>query len=182
MKKTKKCDLMVIDNFLDPDDFSAVKQIFTNTSFPWYMNPGISDRFSTGSITNPLDNYYFTHLLYMNHQITSEHFESLAKIITPKIRETLVMNFRAYIRIKANMYIRTEKVQVHNWHIDGKEIADLQSGLLCLNTCDGYTGFIDGSEIDSVENRMIFFDANDKHHSTTCSNASQRLNININFV
>ena len=77
------------------------------------------------------------------------------------------MNFRAYIRIKANMYIRTEKVQVHNWHIDGKEIADLQSGLLCLNTCDGYTGFIDGSEVDSVENRMIFFDANDKHHSTT---------------
>ena len=71
---------MVIDNFLDPDDFSAVKQIFTNTSFPWYMNPGISDRFSTGSITNPLDNYYFTHLLYMNHQITSEHFESLSKI------------------------------------------------------------------------------------------------------
>ena len=58
----------------------------------------------------------------------------------------------------------------------------LKGALFSLNTCDGYTGFEDGTQIDSVENRVVFFDATKQHHSTSCSNAPYRLNINVNYV
>ena len=38
------------------------------------------------------------------------------------------------------------------------------------------------TEVDSVENRAAFFNATKKHHSTSCSNAPFRLNINVNFL
>ena len=80
MKKTKKCDIKIVDNFLDDDELTEVKEIFTSTTLPWYRNDAISDKNATGSLLNPLDNYYFTHLLYNVHQITSEHFSTLIKI------------------------------------------------------------------------------------------------------
>ena len=182
MRKTNNCDITVIDNFLDPDDFIKVKEIFTSTTIPWYRTDGISDHNATGSIKNPLDNYYFTHLLYNVNHITSDHFNTLLEIFEPKIRKSMGLSFRTFIRIKANCYMRTEELQTHPWHCDAKDMADLYGGLFSLNTCDGYTGFIDGTNVESVENRIVFFDSNDKHHSTSCTNAQNRLNINFNFV
>ena len=80
------------------------------------------------------------------------------------------------------MYTRTHEVQNHPWHVDSQDIVGLRGLLLCFNTCDGYTGFDDGTEINSVENRGILFDATERHHSTSCSNAPYRLNMNINYV
>ena len=177
MRKTK-----VIDNFLDPDELTRVKEIFTSSTIPWYKNEAISELNSTGSIENPLDNYYFTHLIYTHNQITSDHFNTLSNIFQPKIKEAMEPDFRTFIRIKANCYIRTEELQTHPWHCDSKDMKDLYGGIFSLNTCDGYTGFIDGTKVDSVENRMVFFDSNKKHHSTSCTNAQNRLNINFNFV
>ena len=58
----------------------------------------------------------------------------------------------------------------------------MRGALLMLNTCDGYTGFEDGTNIDTVENRMVFFDSTEKHHSTNCTNQQFRLTMNINYV
>jgi len=182
MKKTKNCDIKVIDDFLDAEEFTKVKEIFNSTTLPWYRNDAISDRNTTGSLLNPLDNYYFTHLLYSIYQPTSDHFNTLVEIFVPKIREAMGLDFHTFIRIKANCYIRTEELQTHPWHVDSKDMPDLMGGIFSLNTCDGYTGFIDGTTVDSVENRMVFFDSTDKHHSTSCTNAQNRLNINFNFV
>jgi hypothetical protein len=52
----------------------------------------------------------------------------------------------------------------------------------CLNTCDGYTGFADGTKVESVENRLILFDSLEDHYSTSTSNAQARINLNINYV
>ena len=182
MKKTKKCDIKVVDNFLDDDELKEVKEIFTSTTLPWYRNDSIASLDATGSLMNPLDNYYFTHLLYSGHSITSEHFTKILQIFQPKIREAIGLDFHTIIRIKGNCYVRTEELQTHPWHVDSRDMPDLMGCIFALNTCDGYTGFIDGTTVDSVENRMVFFDSTDKHHSTSCTNAQNRLNINFNFV
>jgi hypothetical protein len=53
--------------------------------------------------------------------------------------------------------------------------------ILYVNNNDGYTKLIDGTKIESIENRALFFDSSKKHCSTTCTNAESRINININY-
>ena len=77
-----------------------------------------------------------------------------------------------------NLYTRTENLIHHSDHRD-MDISH-KGGLFSLNTCDGFT-VIEGKEIESVANRMIYFDPSVLHHSTNCTNASARMNININY-
>lgn len=173
---------MVIDNFLPKDTFKAIKDICTSQEMAWYRSDGISNNDSTNAIVNPLDNYYFVHLIFLDYTQTSNHFNLVKDAFTLGMKEHLGQGFRNISRIKINLYPRTEEVQVHPFHSDSKDQEGLQGALLCINTCDGYTGFEDGTEVDSVENRVIFFDSTKPHHSTSCSNAAYRLNINVNYL
>ena len=183
-KKTKKSPplIRVIDKFLPTNEYITLKDIFTSEDLPWYYASGISDKDATNGIVNPLDNYYFVHLLYTNMMILSQHFDVVKPILEKALNQALGQDFRTITRIKANLYTRTEEVQVHPFHTDANQIAGLKGALFSLNTCDGYTGFEDGTQVDSVENRVVLFDATKQHHSTSCSNAPYRLNINVNYV
>tara|TARA_Y100000401_G_scaffold77482_1_gene63132 strand:- start:938 stop:1501 length:564 start_codon:yes stop_codon:yes gene_type:complete len=184
-KKTRRKSpsrIQVIDNFLPTNDFITIKDIFTSDEMAWYRVNGISADDATNAIVNPLDNHYFVHLIYLNYMQTSNHFETVKDALQRAMKEHIGQGFRNITRIKANLYSRTEEVQVHPFHSDSTDIVGLQGALLSLNTCDGYTGFEDGTEVDSVENRMVFFDSTKPHHSTSCSNAAYRLNINVNFL
>ena len=70
----------------------------------------------------------------------------------------------------------------HKPHKDNAQARRWRGAIYCLNTCDGYTGFSDGTKIDSVENRLILFDSTQDHFSTSTSNAQARININVNYV
>ena len=84
------------------------------------------------------------------------------------------------IRIKLNAYPYTSVVKEHKEHVD----YDFKNmgALFSLNTCDGYTKFNDGTKVESVANRIVFFDASNYHQSSTTSNAKLRYNINFNFL
>ena len=183
-KKTRKSppQIKVIDKFLPTNEYIILKDIFKSEELPWYYASGISAKDSTNQLTNPLDNYYFVHLLYANMMILSQHFDAVRPIVEKALSKHLGIDFNQITRIKANMYTRTEEVQTHPFHSDTNEIAGLKGALISLNTCDGYTGFEDGTQVDSVENRCIIFDSTKQHHSTSCSNAPYRLNINVNFL
>tara|TARA_Y100000356_G_C11207698_1_gene261520 strand:+ start:114 stop:683 length:570 start_codon:yes stop_codon:yes gene_type:complete len=184
-KKTRRKSppqMKVIDKFLPTSDFIAIRDIFQSEDLPWYLGHGISGSDSTNAILNPLDNYYFVHLLYFNYMITSQHFEVVKDAIEKALKAHIGNGFNTITRIKANLYTRTEEVQVHPFHSDTGDIDGLKGALISLNTCDGYTGFHDGTEVDSVENRCVIFDSSKQHHSTSTSNAQYRLNINVNFL
>lgn len=180
--KKKASDITVIDNFLDKDDFIELKEIFIHENTTWLITPGISASDSTNALKNPLDNYMFNHLIYKDMHIYSDAFEKVYGILYPRMVEHLGVNYRTITRMKVNMYTRTHEVQEHPWHVDHNHMNGLRGLLLSFNTCDGYTGFDDGTQIDSVENRAIFFDSTERHHSTSCSNAPYRLNLNVNYV
>ncbi len=180
-KQSKVADLRVIDNWLEPEDFELIKEIFTNTDTVWYLTPGISDADSTNGIKNPLNNYSFNHVVYMNMRPTSTAFDRIYKILETKLKHDDGFQFKTILRIKCNLYPRTETIQEHPFHVDNSSFP-MRGALLYLNTNDGYTGFFDGSEVDSIENRVVYFDATQRHFSTNCTNAQFRLTLNINYV
>ena len=67
-------DIRVIDNFLPTNEFITIKDLFVAGNAPWYRAEGISGDDSTNALVNPLDNYYFTHLLYLNYLPRSDYW------------------------------------------------------------------------------------------------------------
>ena len=51
-----------------------------------------------------------------------------------------------------------------------------------LNTNDGYTLLEDGTKIKSIANRVLLFNPNDLHASTSTSDTNRRVTININWL
>lgn len=163
----------IVDNFLEESKFKQIKKyMITSGSLPWYIRSGVSE------IGNESEGSFLTHLFYWQHQVTSSNFSVL---------EPLLENISpiALVRIKANFYPTTKKIIKHNFHIDyeinGSAIP-CKACLFYLNTNNGKTVFKDGGEVESVENRAVFFDASIYHQSTTCTDDSiGRFNINFNY-
>ena len=88
--------------------------------------------------------------------------------------------FRSLLRVKVNFYPYSEKLIEHAPHTDYD--FSHTGAVLSLNTCDGFTRLSDNSIVDSVENRIVFFDASTTHNSTTTTTSIGRYNINFNFL
>jgi hypothetical protein len=156
----------VIDNFLEKEDFLNVKnQIVLSDNFPWYVTRDVTGEGD--------DDYYLTHLFYKQYMPNSSLYDLLKPLIE-KIKP------QAIIRIKANFYPTTLKLVKHNYHTD---FGIVHKGcIFYLNSNDGKTIFKDGTEIDSIENRLLIFEPHIEHRSTTCTNDPVgRFNINFNY-
>jgi hypothetical protein len=53
---------------------------------------------------------------------------------------------------------------------------------LDLNSNNGYTLFDDGVKVLSVENRLVLFDCTRLHTGASCTDADDRLVLNINMM
>ena len=184
MARKKKTDISIIDNFLPEEDFKKLLGIIESPEMAWYFTPGISDDSATAQIqgNNPLDNYMFAHMFYNEYLPRSVFFDDVKDLVLSHLIERVGIAWNSLVRIKVNLYQRTNEVNVHPWHTDSTQMPLLKGALLMLNTCDGYTGFADGTEVDSVANRMVLFNAHERHHSCSTSNAQRRLTLNINYV
>lgn len=179
----------VIDNFLSEEDFDWISSIATGQSpklpqfrgregsLPYYPQPIVSHD-DDQEVNGPW-NWMATSMLYWKNRPRHGFYDDIADTLLKKIHED-VQRIRAVIRVKANFYGHTEEVRAHRYHIDLDY--DNYGAIFSLNTCNGYTEFEDGQKVDSVENRLLIFNAHDYHRSTTTSSAFGRYNININFL
>ena len=104
-----------------------LKNHLINANFPWYYNKGVVYEHEDGT---PEDkkNFQFTHSLYMNDVINSDHF----KILIPLIK---IINPLTIVRIKANLLTRTSKIIEHGYHTDYDENSHkFTTGIFYLNT------------------------------------------------
>ena len=172
----------VIDNFLDEESFNSLITLFTevgleeegNMMIPWNLNTNIVSGTGIKKHTAKKDKlFYMGHMLYAFNTPMSPYYDKLFPLL-----EKLEAN--CLIRIKANLFPNTEILHEHDMHID---FPFSHSGaIFSLNTCDGYTKLKDGTKINSVANRVLLFDASEEHCSTTTTNVSARINININYI
>ena len=172
-------DLKIIDNFLDENEFN----ILTNNTVD--RSDGHQTEFRVvsnvenfGSYSEDYWSWYMIHMIYANDIPQSQICDDICKMFIPRFLQ--VANFRTMIRIKINAYPYTNIVKEHDEHIDF-EFSNI-GAVFSLNTCDGFTKFSDGTKVESVANRIVFFDASKFHHSSTTSNAKLRYNINFNFL
>lgn len=162
-------DMKVIDKFLPEIEFEKLRKIvIEDNDMPWYFNDTINVHHD---ITD--NKCYFTHHLFnrKSNYLYSNFFHHFNTLFD-------TMEVKALMRVKVNCYPRTEKVEIHEEHIDMPFTH--KGAVFYLNTCDGYT-IIEGKKVESLENRIVFFDPSLPHTSTSCSNTKARFNININY-
>lgn len=162
-------NLEVIDNFLPESDFFILSSTMLSPDFPWFLQSGVANKDEKYDAAHCL----FTHILHANYSSRSDFFG----IFTPVIER---LKPRALIRAKVNLYPRTETKVLHDWHVDNP--FEHRGAILYLNTNNGVTILKDGTEVESVANRMVIFNSAEPHRSTTCTDEKVRVNININFL
>ena len=191
-------DIKVIDNFLSQSEFEIIcKNTIEREDLQFTF---VSDVENVGSGSDDYWSWYLIHMVYSKTaspksflmdvagfqevessplaEPQSEIYTNICDKFVPRF--TQVANFRSMIRIKINAYPYTNIVKEHKDHIDS--YFKHTGAVFSLNTCDGFTKFYDGTKVESIANRIVFFDASKFHHSTTTSNAKLRYNINFNFL
>ena len=170
----------MIDNFLDEEYFDSLVTLFTNKEnsanqcMPWYLDSSVTFSPLHGHVGKEKNNlFYMYHMIYNENVPMSPFYEKLIPLLEQ-------FGMRCLIRVKGNLYPNTETLYEHPMHVD-RDFSH-SGAILSLNTCDGYTKLKDGTKIDSVANRMLFFDANEEHCSTTTTNVPARININMNYI
>ena len=183
-------DIVIVDNFLNTLEFERLEScIIRNGAYqlPLYFNNKVN--------INGLDSdwsCYYTHHIYQDYVIYSnEIFNVIKNDFLPKMEKEY--NLKTLMRSKLNHFHNTETLKEFDPHHDF--IFPHKGAVFSLNTCDGFTR-IGGKEkydindpkissktkkIDSVKNRMVFFNSANYHNSTSTTNSSARININFNF-
>ena len=145
-------------------------------SFPWC-------RINELNVFQTTENrdVYFAHMIYQHHTPkTQEHNWNLVVPFLAQLEKTEKMH--ALIRVKVNYYNSTPEVVEHCKHYDYPAMPLPHKGaILYLNTNDGFTRLQDGTKVESIENRLLVFDASKMHNSTTTTSFEGRYNINVNY-
>jgi len=160
----------VIDNFLPKDEFNKIKDIMTGYNLPWFLQ-----NFVAYENQPKPSHWYFTHMFCEDGKGVTPFYSLIDEIFFKN-----KLNPKAVIRVKGNLYPKDENYIEHDWHIDYD--FDHKGAIFYINTNNGHTILEDGTKIESVENRMLLFNAGRKHKSTNCTDTKYRMNINFNYM
>lgn len=163
--------MQVYKNFIDQVRFDDLAAVMSSPQFAWYYNPVVDKEDLNPNVKQ---NFQFTHTFFNFNRIQSEYFDLLTPIFI-KIKPV------ALVRVKANLVINTNKIVEHGMHVDFTS-PKVTTGILYINTNDGYTRFENGKKIKSIQNQYVEFDSQLKHTGTSCTNVDKRLVINFNYI
>lgn len=164
-------DPEIIDNVLTPIHFEAIKNIIGGEHFEWFWNPRLNTYQQTD---DNLNHCFLNHIFNIYNNSVSAPY---AQIFIPLFK---VLKVQVLVRMHANMYMRTEKIEEHADHKD--QLFPCKAAILYLNTCDGSTVINKKHRVKSVANRIVKFRGDCLHHSTSCTNDKRRLVLNINYI
>jgi len=155
----------VVDNFLPSEYFESLFNLIDDHNFPWFYGNYVAD-------ADDNKDSYFVHSFYQDNAVNSNLFTNLKPLIEH-------LNAKAVIRVRALTYTRQSVLLEHGKHTDFPFSHNVC--VLYLNTNDGFTRLDDGTRIESVRNRALFFDGSLDHNSTNCTSAQRRMVLTINY-
>ncbi len=158
----------IIDNCLPIKFFKEIQSKVITNAFLWQFNMTLNNAQSAENTDS-----YFSHVVYFNDMPNSGFYNDICPILK------YLPDFHSLIRIKVNLYPRQDVLTEHTPHLDNPY--PHKGAILYLNTCDGFTRLPDRT-VDSIENRLLVFDASVKHNSTNTTTPPGRFNININYL
>tara|TARA_B100001029_G_scaffold1142_1_gene849 strand:- start:43 stop:573 length:531 start_codon:yes stop_codon:yes gene_type:complete len=166
-------EIQVIDNYLSEDKFRPIYDHFMGSEPEWHWIEGV--------VTFKDGYNQFVNIIYERYHSNNKSFEYLWSILEKE--KAVALN-----RIKANLSVRTPELIVydHGFHCDVRgdesQVSRIITGILYINTNNGYTLFENGEKVESVRNRFVRFPCNMKHTGTTCTDQDKRILINFNYV
>ena len=159
----------IADNCLPEDYFNELRDyIVWNRTFPFYFCEQCNSKQTDNT------HWYASHIGYDNNSPDGGLYIKLIPFLNS------LPDFKALIRIKANFYPQTPEIIEHAPHRDTE--FEHKGAIISLNTCDGFTRLEDGTKVNSIANRVLFFNAHQLHNSSTTTNEKGRFNININYL
>jgi len=167
----------IVDNFLPPSLHQRFQNMMLGAEFPWYFVKGVTDHTD--------NNYYFIHNVYGCidkgngfRDVESPYFKDI-EVLLFFIEEKLKFQIHDLHRIKCNMYTNQNINLAHGKHTDHQE--PHYTAIYYLNDNNGPTTVGD-QDVNSVANRLVFFDGLTLHNSNLQTDVAERVNININMT
>ncbi len=174
-------DFEIIDNFLTDDEFDHVIRYS-------YIDP-LSNQLIWSKAEKVFGddskyNFQYVHNLYDNYKPQSPLFNALEFILHK-------LSVLSVYRVKMNKEPLCPERYYSDFHYDyncsfgthEKPIghSHMKTGILYLNTNDGYTEFEDGKTVNSVANRFVEFPANTLHRGVSQTDTDFRYVINFDY-
>lgn len=163
--------MKIQDNFLTEKEFLNIQSTLMSSSFPWYYNPAVV------TMEDLKEHFQFTHTFYSEYESNSEYIKLLHPLID-------IIKPLSILRIKANLLTKTSEHVEHGLHVDclPNVNSKITTGILYINTNNGYTKFKNGNKVQSIKNKYIEFDATELHTGSTCTDENTRIVINFNYI
>ena len=165
----------VTDDFLPYPEASYVQESLLSPAWPWYFQ----DHVDYAEESENLSKSQFCYQLYRDHTWQGAGEAIVSRFLRHLRPLTLV-------RVKANLQVRTETRVQNSFHVDLSDpdlrpYSHMLTAIYYVNTNDGLTVFEDGTEVESVANRVVIFPSELRHTGTTCTNKKRRVVINFNY-
>ena len=152
----------IYKNFIKKEYSNKINTELLKPYFPWYYN----------KYQNNKDTSYMFHLFFNGTNINSDYFY-LVEPILKKLKIKNLLNVRTNLCLK-----RPSKC---SWHVD-KLTEDLKhkTAIYYVNTNNGYTLF-KNKKVKCEKNKIVIFDAIEKHKAKIQTDTDTRMVININY-
>ena len=152
-------EVEIFDNWLPEAYFKKIQKKIMGSDFSWNFN-SISVYPSDLEYNDPKE-YQFTHVVYANSRpICSETYDFLSEF-------TSSLGANILLKLKLNLNPNSSEIKEKAFHTDIPilNIKDInyKTGILYLNTNNGYTKFKSGEIVPSVQNRFIMFNGSTPH-------------------
>ena len=155
----------IVDDFLNKEDFKNLESLMMGSSIDWHHVGGAIS----------VDNAYLVHPFFYydrnKHPINSPFFQDLYPLLKK-------LSLKGLVRIKANFFPATERIEDHNLHDHG---SSHKMAIYSINTNNGYTKLEDGRKVSSIANRVLIFDPLNPHASSSCSDKNCRVNLVVDY-
>lgn len=166
--------MKVVDDFLDKRLFRAFLTAVTAESFPWEVSQVISN---PPPGLPPEHNRQHVHGFYL-HKPGIQYASPMFELVRPVLAQ---LRPRQVFKVKLNRTLRQDHHIEYGMHVDVQR-PGVTTAVLYLNTNNGFTVFENGPRVESIANRLLMFDASERHTGASCTDAAYRLVLNINII
>lgn len=166
--------MVVLDDYLEREQFLALKAAVESPSFPWETSGILKDPPAHLSAAQNQQQVHGLFLRNARRQYVSPCFGIVRSLIERLAPHDL-------IKVKVNRTARQDRHIEYGLHVDTQR-PGATTAVFYLNSNNGYTLFEDGERIVSLANRLVLFDAARQHTGASCTDAEYRLVLNINMI
>ena len=166
--------MKIYKDFLPKEEYFKLKEIICSDNFPWFW----SDCVVSNNEEKKAYDFQFYHTFYGVNKVNSPYFD----ILKPLLK---CIDYFSLLRIKVNLRPQTPRPMESHMHMDFLDVpktTKVTTGILYLDSTNGYTIFNKGKKIKSKDNLYVEVDSSVAHKGTSCSDGQRRLLINLNYI